>query len=173
MIFHSTTSLPPTKNSSFEVSEHVIACDLWFGPPSIKKPGYAKVQKTNKICCQLELLFRCGTTCCLRYQRAHFLLVGANLPPRLIHSLLLLIHPLDFIIYKILPVHNIMMTADFLFLPKAAHLSIYLLSKPLLSKLLTPPSADKKNSCTVQLEDCALMTLSHWSFSSQSRNGFF
>ena len=37
---------------------------------------------------------------------------------------------------------------DFLFLPKAAHLFIYLLLKPLLSKLLTPPSADKKNSCT-------------------------
>ena len=37
---------------------------------------------------------------------------------------------------------------DFLFLPKAAHLFIYLLLKPLSSKLLTPPSADKKNSCT-------------------------
>ena len=81
-------------------------------------------------------------------KNAYFLLVGANLPPRLIPSLLLLIQPLDFIFYKILPALNIMMTADFLFLPKATHLFIYLLLKPLSSKLLTPPSADKKNSCT-------------------------
>ena len=60
----------------------------------------------------------------------------------------ILIQPLDFIFYKILPALNIMMTADFLFLPKAAHLFIYLLLKPLSSKLLTPLSADKKNSCT-------------------------
>ena len=52
---------------------------------------------------------------------AYFLLVGANLPPRLIPSLLPLIQPLDFIFYKILPALNIMMTGDFLFLPKAAH----------------------------------------------------
>ena len=79
---------------------------------------------------------------------AYFLLVGANLPPRIIPSLLLLIQPLDFIFYKILPALNIMITVDSLFLPKAAHLFIYLLLKPLLSKLLTPLSADKKNSCT-------------------------
>ena len=30
-----------TKNSSFEVSDEVIACDLWFGAPPIKNPGYA------------------------------------------------------------------------------------------------------------------------------------
>ena len=60
----------------------------------------------------------------------------------------LLIQPSDFIFYKILPALNIMMTADFLFLPKAAHLFIYLLLKPLSSKLLTSPSADKKNSYT-------------------------
>ena len=47
-------------------------------------------------------------------------------------------------LFQILPALNIMMTADFLFLPKAAHLFIYLLLKPLSSKLLTPPSADKK-----------------------------
>ena len=30
------------KNSSFKVSDYVIACDLWFGvPPLIKNPGYA------------------------------------------------------------------------------------------------------------------------------------
>ena len=81
-------------------------------------------------------------------KNAYFLLVGANLPLRLIPSLLLLIQPLDFIFYKILPALNIMMTADFLFLPKAAHISIYLLLKPLSSKLLIPSSADKKNSCT-------------------------
>ena len=77
-------------------------------------------------------------------KNAYFLLVGANLPPRLIPSLLLLIQPLDFIFYKILPALNIVMTADFLFLPTAAHFFIYLLLKPLSSKLLTAPSADKK-----------------------------
>ena len=39
---------------------------------------------------------------------------------------------------------NIMMTVDFLFLLKAALRFIYLLMKPLSSKLLTPPSTDKK-----------------------------
>ena len=106
-------------------------------------------------------------------KNAYFLLVGANLPPRLIHSLLLLIQLLDFNFCKMLPVLNIMMTVDSLFLSKAAFLSIFLVLKPLLSKLLTPPSADKKNSCKVQLKNCALMTLSHWSFFSQSRLGFF
>ena len=81
-------------------------------------------------------------------KNAYFLLVGANLPPRLVISLLFLIHALDFIFYKILPVLNIMMTADFLFLPKAAHLFIYLFLKPLSLKLLTPPSAGKNNSHT-------------------------
>ena len=81
-------------------------------------------------------------------KNAYFLLVGTNFPPRLIPSLLLLIQPLDFIFYKILPALNIIMTADFLLLPKAAHLVICLLLKPLSSKLLTPPSADKKNSYT-------------------------
>ena len=85
------------------------------------------------------------TTCSQIYP---FLLVSANLPPRLIPSLLLQIQPLDFIFYKILPALNIIMTADFLFLLKAANLFIYLLSKLLSSKLLTPPSADKKNSYT-------------------------
>ena len=80
-------------------------------------------------------------------KNAYFLLIGANLPPRLIPSLLLLIQPLDFIFCKILPAINIMMTADFPFLLNAAHFFIYLLLKPLPSKLLTPPSADKKNSC--------------------------
>ena len=106
-------------------------------------------------------------------KNAYFLLVGANFPSILIPCLLLLIQPLDFVFYKIIPALNIMMTADFLFLPKAAHLFIYLLLKPLSSKLLTPPSADKK--IRVQLKHCTLMrmTLSYWSFSSQSRLGFF
>ena len=30
----------PTKKSSFEVSDDVIVCDLWFGPPPIKNRGY-------------------------------------------------------------------------------------------------------------------------------------
>ena len=86
--------------------------------------------------------------CALLLKNADFLLVDANLPPRPIPSLLLLIQPLDFISYKILHALNIMITADLLLLPKAAHLFIYLLLKPLSSKLLTPPSADKKNSYT-------------------------
>ena len=64
--------------------------------------------------------------------------------PSFVPSLLLLIQPLDFIFHKILPVRNIMMTVDILFLFKAALFSIYLLLKPLSSKLVTPPSAEKK-----------------------------
>ena len=41
---------------------------------------------------------------------------------------------MDFNFYKILPVLNIMKAVDCLLLPKAAHLSSYLLLKPLLSK---------------------------------------
>ena len=55
------------------------------------------------------------------------------------------------------------MTVDFLFWPKAALVSIYLLLNPLLSKLLTPLSADKKNSCT------ALKIVYYW----RSRIGLF
>ena len=96
---------------------------------------------------------------------AYFQLVGANLPSRLIPSLFLLIQPLDFIFYKILSVVNIMMTVGSLFLPKAV-----MLFKPYLCFLSHfyqnsyPVPSDKKNS---------LMTLSHWSFSRQSRLGFF
>ena len=75
------------------------------------------------------------------------LLVRANFPSKPIPSLLLLIQPLHFTFYKILSVPKIM-TVDSLFFPKVALLFIYLLLKPLLSKLLTLPSADKKNSCT-------------------------
>ena len=39
MILHSTTSTL-TKKSYFEVSDDVIACYLWFGPPSNQNPGY-------------------------------------------------------------------------------------------------------------------------------------
>ena len=46
-------------------------------------------------------------------------------------SLLLLIQPLDFMLYKILPVLNILMTVNSLFLLKAALFSIYLLLKSL------------------------------------------
>ena len=54
------------------------------------------------------------------------------------------IQPLDFIFHKLLPVLNIMLTVRFLFLPKAILLFIYMLLKPLLSKLLTQPFADKE-----------------------------
>ena len=39
----------PTKNSSFEVSNDVIACDLWFGPFLIKNPGYTYAPPHYKI----------------------------------------------------------------------------------------------------------------------------
>ena len=70
-----------------------------------------------------------------------FFPISANLPP----SLLLLIQPFNFIFYKIQSVLNIVMTVDTLFLPRTPLLSIYLLLKPLSSKLLILPSADKKN----------------------------
>ena len=41
----------PTKNSSFEVSDDVIASDLWFGPPPIKNSGYAYDRKEWKRLC--------------------------------------------------------------------------------------------------------------------------
>ena len=37
----------PTKNSFFELFDDVIACDLWFGPPLIKNPGYAYALETK------------------------------------------------------------------------------------------------------------------------------
>ena len=46
-------------------------------------------------------------------------------------------------------------------------LVIYLLFKPLSLKLLTPSLPTKR--MFVQLKDSTLLTLSHWSFSSQSR----
>ena len=55
---------------------------------------------------------------------------------------LALIQSLGFIFYKILSVLNVMMTVDSLFIPKASLLSIYLLLKPLSSKLPRLPSAD-------------------------------
>ena len=86
----------------------------------------------------------------LSFQKCmYFLPVSANLSPSLISILLLVIQPFVFLFYKILPVLKIMITVDSLFLPKAALLSIYLLLKPLLSKLLTSPSADKNKLCTV------------------------
>ena len=61
--------------------------------------------------------------------------VSANHPTSLILSLLLLIHALDFIFHKILSVLNITMTVDSPFLSSTALFSIYLLLKPLSSKL--------------------------------------
>ena len=61
----------------------------------------------------------------------------------------------------------------FSLLAQGRSLLIYLLLKPLsFKKLLTPPYATKKNICA-QLKYCALMTLSNWSLSSQSRLGLF
>ena len=52
----------PTKNSSFEVSDDVIACDLWFGspPPSNQKSwlclcyGNTQYKTLNKMCSQIK-----------------------------------------------------------------------------------------------------------------------
>ena len=55
---------------------------------------------------------------CSSSRNAYFLFVSANLPPSLIPCLLLLIQPLDFIFYNILPVLNIMMTIDYVFWSK-------------------------------------------------------
>ena len=137
----------------------ILSCSLWSTFQRLQDRIKQHVPKSIRSIKSIRLLPKgCKTesnnmspnlsVLALLPKNAYFLLVGANLPPRLIPSLLLLIQPLDFIFYKILPALNIMMTADFLFLPKAAHLSIYLLLKPLSSKLLTPPSADKKNSYT-------------------------
>ena len=69
----------------------------------------------------------------------------------MIPSLLILIQPLDFIFYEILPVLNILhyddsLTVDSLFLPKAIPVFTYLLmnNETTCTKLLTPPYADKK-----------------------------
>ena len=62
-------------------------------------------------------------------RNAYFLPVRANPPPSVIPSYLLVIQPLDFIFYKILPVYNIRMTANSLFLHKASLFLIYLLLK--------------------------------------------
>ena len=47
----------PTKNSSFEVSDDVIARDLQFGPPPIKNPGYA-YEKSRACAKKKQLVFK-------------------------------------------------------------------------------------------------------------------
>ena len=140
----------------------VLSCSLWEVRPTYR------LSQWHDMTCFFQKRFSQN---CYFSKNACFLPVGANLPPKLIPSLLLLIQSLDFIFYKILPSLNIMMTADFLFLPKVAHLFIYLLLKSLSSKLLTCPLPTKR--IRVQPKDCTLTTLSHWFFSSQSRLGFF
>ena len=44
------------KNSSFEVFDDVIACNLWFGAPPIKNPGYAYAVYYAKAWNKFELL---------------------------------------------------------------------------------------------------------------------
>ena len=39
----------PTKNSSFEVSDDVIASNLWFAPPPIKNLGYTYMMLYDQI----------------------------------------------------------------------------------------------------------------------------
>ena len=33
--------------SFLKISDDVIACDLWYGPPRIKNPGYAYAHYSN------------------------------------------------------------------------------------------------------------------------------
>ena len=53
----------PQKITFSKISDDVIACDLWFGPPPIKNPGYAYAQKystsisTDNICRQVAVLW--------------------------------------------------------------------------------------------------------------------
>ena len=64
-------------------------------------------------------------------------------------SLLLLVQPLDFIFCKILRVLITTMAVDYLFLIKQGRSRFHLSALRLLtSKLLTPLTADKKNSCS-------------------------
>ena len=144
-VVYSTNQLLPTTNKdvlpalqkSNVIYQFTCYCDSrYVGRTSLRLQDRIKQHVTKSV------------RFCSSSKNAYFLLVGANLPPRLISSLLLLIQPLDFIFYKILPALNIMMTADFLSLPKTDHLFIYLLLKPLSSKPLTLPSDDKKNSYT-------------------------
>ena len=87
-------------------------------------------QPTNTICFKLIL--------------AWVKIVDANLPPKLITQSSATDSAIGLYLLQILLALNIMMTVDVLFLPKVAHLFIYLLLKTLLSKLLTPLSARRK-----------------------------
>ena len=89
---------------------------------SAKFKVYCIIQNHVKLCFSIQ---QAKIICCKSHFRIkrQFLPVGSNLPPRLTPSLLL-IYPLGFIFYNILPALNNMMTIDFPFLPKAAFLSI-------------------------------------------------
>ena len=83
-----------------------------------------------------------------------------------------MIQLLDFIFYKILPELKIIMSADFAILAQGRsrfHLSA--LEATFIKA--SNPALCRKETIRVQLKDCGLMTLCHWSFSSQSRLGFF
>ena len=61
--------LCPTKNFSFEVTDDVIAFDLWFGPIPIKNAGYAYAVYFILIMlhfvCNLNLLYSHGISVAL------------------------------------------------------------------------------------------------------------
>ena len=40
-LFRAAKASPHAKFYNLSVADDVIACDLWFGPPPIKNPGYA------------------------------------------------------------------------------------------------------------------------------------
>ena len=107
-------------------------------------------------------------------KNAYFLSVGANLPPRLISSLLLLIQPLAIGLQCL---QNPICAQHY----DDSRLSILAQSRSSFNlsaleatfiKISNPALFRKKRIC-VQLKDLALMTLSHWSFFSQSRLVFF
>ena len=106
-------------------------------------------------------------------RNAYFLPISANLSPNLMPSLLLLIQPFDFIFYEILPVLNIMMAVDSLFLLKTALLSTCLLSAHEAIFIKTSNLTRWRQKEFMYILKIALMMLSHLLFSSYSQLGFF
>ena len=121
--FATNKNVPPALQKSNVIDQFSCHCDNWY----IGRAFQRLQDIINSTFPNLSALI-------LLPKSAYFLPVGANLPPTLIPSLLLLIQQLDFIFYKILSVLNIMMVEILYSCPRS----------------LFFPSADKKNSCTVQ-----------------------
>ena len=81
---------------------------------------------------------------------------------RLIPCLLLLIWPLEFIFNKILPALNITMAGDSVLAQSRSHFHLFYLEATFIKTF--NPAFCRQKRIRVQFKDCALMTLSHWSF---------